>query len=605
MFAKLGISGAARRVARKAGTVLTVLSLGSLLGLPLLLGGCGGGDSADLVLATVGERPITKAYYEERLGKLELADLPRDESGNPLDTSTLSGKKAFLDVIINKELMALKATDMGYYEEGQIAGAEKAMREYHASMTQYNDLFDEPASHVSNEELTEYYSNLGEQRRCSFLIANFREDALKARQEVIDGRLWDDVAEEYHDGAKSPEGSYEVTLQWGRYEDSFEEAIFTLQEGEISQPVETVYGYWLLRLISTERVPVRPLEEMKERVLLSIRQRKIRLRQKEYMAQWHEKYNVEVDESALWIVFQGLPTGEIMLDPLTKKPTPRDELQPLEIAIEDMDRSFYQYLHDGEMQMFTVGDYKLAFDDMNVFQRPKDTEMLGGLRQKIYEAIDRLLILQEAKERGYFEDPRVDALVNPKIEEMVVSKLYSEAVTFEEHVDPDQVLEFYLENKSGFVVPEGRSGRVVYCASEEDAQAAVATAREGKDWAEVLDFFGTDEPNLARGGETDLLRANIVDPLQEALFSLTQLGDVSDPFPREDKWAVVRLDVIEEPVQKGVDEVREEIGQLVRSQRKDRALKELLTQWKDDYGVVIYEDRLGKACAWEDISTEL
>ena len=572
-----------------------------LVSLSLLAAGCGGGGDEDLVLATVGDVAITKGYYEDRLAKLEVNELPRDEAGSPLDTGREEGKLAFLDVIINKELMAAKAREMGYDQEDQISGAAKAMSEYHAGTALHKELIEGPANQISDAELAEYYANLGQARKCSFLITNFRDDALKARDEVIGGRLWDDVADEFHDGAKSPSGTYQITVHWGRYEDSFEEAIFSLQEGEISMPVETVYGWWLLRLDGVEEVEKRPLEEMKDRVLNSIRMRKINLSRKAFMEESRRNHDVRVDEDALWIVYQGLPEGEVMVDPVTKDPTPREALKPLEIAMEDMDKFFYQVRLDGELQTVTIGDYKLAFDEMNVFQRPKLTDMLGGLRQKVYETVDRQLIVQEARERGYIDAPAVREEVDGKIEEMMVTKLFQDVVSYDEIVSPEQVAAFYDAHGEDFVVPEGRKGRVVYCADEAQAAAARAAALEGADWTDVMEEFGVSQANRNRGGETEFYAANASNPIKDALFSLAGEGDVSEPFTVDDQWMVARLDEVQPARQRPVDEVTEEIGQAIRAQRQDQALKELLAEWRNEFDVVVHTENLAKVRSWGDL----
>ncbi|MFH1845581.1 MAG: peptidyl-prolyl cis-trans isomerase [bacterium] len=588
-------------VTRAAGVVflLSIFALSNLV----LVTGCGKQASDDLVLATVGETQITKGYYEERLGKLELSKLPKDENGDPMDTSSLEGKLAFLDIIINKEVMALQAARMGYSEEEDVNQAQRAMTEYHAGMAQYKDLFDVPASNITLEELNEYYSNLGEQRDCSFMICNFRDDALEARQKVIDGALWNDVAAEYHDG-ENPTGDWEMSFQWGRYSDTFENAIFSLEVGEISEPVETVYGYWLIRLNNTKRMPVRPLEEIRDQALNSIRMQKIRLKQNEYLELWHEKYEVELDESALWIVYQGLPENEIMIDPVTDKPTPREELVDLDIPLEEMDRFFYKAQLNGKLQVVTIGDFKVQFDDMNVFQRPKRSEMLGGLRQKIYESIDRQLIVDEARERGYFEHPDVVSEVAPRVEEMIVSKLYQDGITYDQQVTPEQVEEFWAEHQIEYFIPEERSGYQVFCDDEDSAREAMALARDGADWAEILDTFDTVDENQATGGETMVFNETHQNPVKDALFGLMGSGDVSHPFEAQGKWMVVRLETITESHLKDMSEVTEELGQRIRMIRKDQVLTEMIEEWKVDFGVTINESNLNSVRPWDDLIAE-
>ena len=92
-----------------------ILSLvtGLLLALGLLAG-CGGGPSEDeQILATVGDREVDVAYFKDRLARLEEAELPRRPDGTLHDMTILEGKRAFLNIIIDKELMVLKARELG------------------------------------------------------------------------------------------------------------------------------------------------------------------------------------------------------------------------------------------------------------------------------------------------------------------------------------------------------------------------------------------------------------------------------------------------------------------------------------------------------------
>jgi peptidyl-prolyl cis-trans isomerase C len=572
-----------------------------LLAMSLPLAGCGGKADDDLVLAQVGDRQVTKGYYEEHLAKLKPEELPLGDDDQPVDTSTLAGKQAFLDVIINKELMALKAEDMGYRNDPTIADAIKAMTEYQATQAQYRELFDVPASKITEEELQSYYSNLGQQRLCSYLITDFRDRALEARQEVLAGGSWDEVADKYNDSQKSPQG-YQITIPWGRFTDTFEEAVFNLEPGEVSMPIPTVYGFWLVRLDSTEQVAVPPLDEIRDRALDGIRQRKIRLSQQRYLDQWHEKYKVNINEDALLTVYHGLPAGEVLIDPVTRQPTPREQLRPLDVPNESLEEVFYSYdLGDG-VTTVTVGEFKQTFDNSSVFQRPKRTDMLGGLRNKMLNGIDKAIIVAEAKERGYFEHPEVKAAVDGKVEEMMVSKLYGEAIPYDKTVTPQQAREFYEDHLEDFAVPEGRSGRLVICATQEDAAAAAALAHGEPTWAKVLDAYGTQKGNIEHGGEIKTQQATDTGPLRDALFALNEVGDISAPFAFQDGWAVVRLDQIEPSRQRPLKEVREEVGRRVQARRQDASLRDLLAQWREDYGVTVYTDRLDKVASWDELT---
>jgi hypothetical protein len=361
-----------------------------------------------------------------------------------------------------------------------------------------------------------------------------------------------------------------------------------------------------LRLEEAKVTEAPPLETIKDRVLNSIRTRKINLSRKQFAKTLYEKYEFKLDEEALWIIYQGLPEDEVIIDPATNQPVPREQLKPLDIPLQDMDKFLMQYRQGGELVTMTVGDYKIRFDQMNTFQRPKHTELLGGLRQKLSQEIEKILILEEARERGYFEDPRVVGNVGERLEEMMVSKLHSDVVEYDTYVSPEDLETFYAEHGHEYIKPEGRDGLVVVCASQEDATAASQAARAGADWTEVLAQYSSDENNKQSGGKLEMVLATATGPVRDALFGLEKTGEVSDPVAvAGERWLVVKLGNIEPSRQQEIDEVRDQMGQRIKALRQDAELRKLLGQWREQFGVTINEKNLERLRSWEELSAEV
>ncbi|MEO8595933.1 MAG: peptidylprolyl isomerase [Candidatus Solibacter sp.] len=80
------------------------------------------------------------------------------------------------------------------------------------------------------------------------------------RQKIVDGAGFAELArEESNDQASSTKGGELGFLQRGQTMPSFEDALFALKEGELSEPVKTSYGYHLIKV--TERKPIKTFEE--------------------------------------------------------------------------------------------------------------------------------------------------------------------------------------------------------------------------------------------------------------------------------------------------------------------------------------------------------
>ncbi len=554
------------------------------------------------MVATVGPKQVTQADYERNLAKLQEIDLPRDDQGKIVDTATPEGRLAFLDVIIDKELMALKAEDLGLGADQQIVLGAKAMREYMAAKIMKEDLIEKPGSQISDAELADYYANLQTKRKCSFIICNFLDDATKARQEIVAGKPWEDVADEYNDGSRGPTGDYTVEFQWGRMDDAFERAIWSLKQGEISQPFLTAYGYWLVRVDRLETVRVQPLDEaFRPKVLDSIRNRKMNLAQRMFFEESRRKHDFKLDETGLWIVFQGLPESEILIDPATNKPTPREQLKPLNIPLGDYDKFLYQVRRENKLETWTVGDYKQFYDKLNVFERPKRTDLLGGVRGKLTQVVEQQLMKEEARERGFLDDPRVDAIVNEKREQMLVMRLHDQVVPTDMAVSPEEVASYWRDNRARLDLPEQRYGKIILCVNEQIAQQARTEAAAGKPWDELLKRYSSDPTNKQNGGNYGPVLANAEGSLVKPIFAVSR-GDLSAVFKFDQSWSFARVDSIVAPRARELDEVTGEVGEILRRRHQEEKLQQMLAEWRQQFPVKIHARRLDKARSWAELT---
>jgi parvulin-like peptidyl-prolyl isomerase len=571
-----------------------------------LLSGCGGGDKEgkgeeNLVLATVGNKEITAAQYETSLKKMEAKELPKDDDGKPYDTAALEGKLEFLQVLINKELLVQKALQLGYDQDPQAEAARASLLAYHAGIALWNDVVGNPANSISEEELQAFYAKMGLVRTVNFVICNFEDDANEARAYAQSGADWQDVVDKYHDGSPSPSGKYEIKVPFGQYGPHFEDHVFNTPVGEVTPPVRTGAGYWVMRVVEETQREKPDLETAKAQILDITRNRKIGRAREDFKKQLHEEHKLFIDEDVLWTCYLGIPEGGIM-DPETNEPRSRDSLEPLNVPLSELDKIFYTYEMGGELKEHTLGDYKGHFDKMSVFQRPKRSDMLGGLRQHIIDELERGMVDEAARTRGFYEHPDVLAQVNEKVEEVMVTKLYSDLVKFEERVTPEDLDAFWTEHKEEYNIPENRDGRLVVCLSEAEALKAQADAEAGKRWRGILKDYGTDKDNKSNAGRLVGVMSTGEGEIDKALFALNP-GEVSAPFALENgRFGVVMLETIHPPKQIDKLEISEQLGQRIRNRRKEAAFQELLDKWALEFGVTRFEENMAGLKDWATLT---
>ncbi|MEQ5834514.1 SurA N-terminal domain-containing protein [Marinobacter sp. NFXS9] len=108
-----------------------------------------------------------------------------------------------------------------------------------------------------------------EQRRASHILIEDGDNAQKTAQEVekklADGADFAKLAKEYSaDPASAQQGGDLGYAGKGVYDSAFEKALFSLKDGEISDPVKTQYGYHIIKLTGVRKTEAPSFDEMKD-----------------------------------------------------------------------------------------------------------------------------------------------------------------------------------------------------------------------------------------------------------------------------------------------------------------------------------------------------
>jgi len=138
---------------------------------------------------------------------------------------------------------------------------------------------------VSDEELQQSYqdavANLSEQRRAAHILFEVSaeqdeqqalEKAEAAAQRLAQGESFAVLAKELSDDIGSAEQGGDLGFAGlGIYEPPFEEALYALQNGQVSEPVFTEYGVHLVKLTGIQSADVLSFAEMKDGLLRDLR----------------------------------------------------------------------------------------------------------------------------------------------------------------------------------------------------------------------------------------------------------------------------------------------------------------------------------------------
>lgn len=543
------------------------------------------------VVARVGDREVTLSYFEERLEKMERRFLP--------DTLDMEGKREFLEFIINKELMALKAEALGYAEDELVKGSLESLED--ALITKAaTDHVTAGMDSVAEEDIRAFYDSKQTQRLAKHIMVATKPVAEEVHNALINGADFDSLVDVHSivprlDGNGQPlEVSQRGMFGWvefGQATPSVEEAIYGGPMNHPSQPVQTPYGWHVFYPVATRDRKQRPYEEMKELIRQQIAGRRKRAATEAYYDEILEKRGYDLDEDALELVYSKLPedTGQV--------PDVNFEVKPvIPFTYEERETTLFEL----GGKKYTIGDFSDRFDVTNFNQRPKRQNGTLGLRLWIRDEWMKHLKREEAEANGMHELPEVVNELKMRSEETMVSALHANLIQ-QQLPEPteDELLAYFNEHEDSYVDHEKRVCNVIFHPRERVVRRAYQAIQEGADFVETAIRYNdsavdAEDVRTAAFTRNDEKHADIVD----VAFGL-ELNQYSEPFKVSSElnngWILLQLHQVipEKPF------VYEDVEEFVRrdwqNSWSENRLNELLAEWRRDFDVRIYDDVLARA----------
>jgi len=154
---------------------------------------------------------------------------------------------------------------------------------------------------ATEEEIAQYYHDHSEQFqepeavRASHILVDELEKAKEIQDEICQGLSFEEAAQKYSTCPSKQAGGDLGEFERGKMVPEFEEAAFNLKEGELSEPVETQFGYHLIKVQYKREARFRTIDEVRAQ----IRQQMIRAKQEETyfqkMEELKDRYNVSIN----------------------------------------------------------------------------------------------------------------------------------------------------------------------------------------------------------------------------------------------------------------------------------------------------------------------
>jgi foldase protein PrsA len=150
-------------------------------------------------------------------------------------------------------------------------------------------------------------------------------------------------------------------------------------------------------------------------------------------------------------------------------------------------------------------------------------------------------------------------------------------------VSDQDVKNYYEKNKKRFAQPERRDLLVVLTKTKAKAEQAKKALNNGQSWKQVVKQYSIDEASKAQGGKLPAVsKGQNEKALDEAIFGARK-GEVKGPVKTQFGWYVFEVQKITPASQQSLDESKETIKNLLRSQGQQKALDAFIKDFRENY----------------------
>ncbi|NLV76861.1 MAG: peptidylprolyl isomerase [Tissierellia bacterium] len=232
--------------------------------------------SENKVLATVNGKDITSQDVYDFLNQLD--------QRTAAQFSSPEGINQIANELVNQELLYLDALKNGLDEEEDFKNELEKVKIGVLKQYAINRLF--KGITVTEEEINSFYDEnkhffqRPEVARASHILVDDEEKANEILDEINDGLSFEDAASKYSNCPSKANGGDLGEFSRGKMVPEFEEVAFSMEEGSISEPVKTQFGYHIIKLNYKKESGTSSLEEVKGQInhqLILMKQQEIYL----------------------------------------------------------------------------------------------------------------------------------------------------------------------------------------------------------------------------------------------------------------------------------------------------------------------------------------
>jgi peptidyl-prolyl cis-trans isomerase C len=555
-------------------SVLSIVFLPLLLILQAVFSGCGG--EGGLVLADVGgDRIVARDLNEIFDRNQQIFDNFEDE---------FNVRKDILDSLVIQQLLIQEAYRRNIDESEEVNRIVLANRNKFLLDVLYQRMVGDKIE-ISEDEIKDFYDKLEDKIQASHILVADQDSAVMILDSLRAGSNFENLAVKYSIDPSAQRNRGDLGyFVWGQMDPIFQEQVFKMNPGEISEPFKTRYGWHIVKMADRSPNDLRgPYGKAYDQIRRSLENVKRNELLEEYKGQLEQKYIIRVDT----VTCEYLMHKRASLYP----PSLLETLPKNDFDINQLDRDEKELiLATWEGGQITVGQYLIQARRYGSRAAPNFDDY-DGLANFIFGMNFRPILEVEARNLGLEDDPEYKRKTRKFKELAMADIMENDSLPYPGEPDEGEIRQYYEDHQDEFKNPPKIHLYEILFNDHNTAKTYAQKIKSLDKFKSVASQYTERSGKRASGGDLGYIDKNTY-PRLYATARVTEVGKVTGPIPWGEKFSIIYVADKKPEDVKDFLMVKQEIKDKLDKQRRQEGFEEWVKQKKEEVDIKIHENNI-------------
>ena len=430
---------------------------------------------------------------------------------------------------------------------------------------------------IGDRELNDFFKKYGGEYQAGHILVADSTLAESLYQVLVKGGDFEALVKEFSkDEFSAPSGGSLGYVNYGKFDDRFQDAAFNMNIGDISRPVHTRKGWHIIKLFDRRKTSKEDLEKEKSKYRGLAHQYHEKMRVFEFVNELKKRYDYRVEDSTI----QMLLVKADSVRALGVKPSDLPSSSYLDSSLFS-DREKGMYLVKSSAGSATVGDYlDLLRDYARTGEKSpemRERDIFGDILEGM--VMPKLLVRladDEGIENSESFKAEIKYLEGSQLMEKMRSRIYGDVGEITEA----DIVKYYDDHPDKFFFPDQIRAFAIAVKTRKEAAEFLERIKAGANFMQLAQEYSVDKQTGALGGDLNLFSAARYPAIYKAAERL-RIGDLGGPVKMDGNWWIFQLADRRNKSLKELDLARADIRSQIGQDRRANLYNDWIAKMKE------------------------